>query len=136
MEILERRRHFRLPKNAQIICQEIAYPLAETPEVIAQMVDVSEGGVRLGIPQPFEAGTLMRIDLKLQGWHLHTSEFLKYDDTVLSRPLTAVARVVRQRPLEDGRHEVGLEFIDIWEDHWKAMREYLKKEKKKMIQKA
>ena len=132
MERSERRRHERIPKRARITCQEITYPLGAAPELDAEMVDVSEGGVRLVVDRPLAPEMPVQVALRLQGWHRHTAEFLKYDETSVSRPLTAIGRVVRARELDDGRHEVGVEFLDIWEDHWRAMRAYLEREKARL----
>ncbi len=132
MEHAERRRHERIPKRARITCQEITYPLGEAPELQAEMVDVSEGGVRLVLEKPLDPERPVQVALVLQGWHRHTSGFLKYDETSISRPLTAIGRVVRIRPLENGRYEAGIEFVDIWEDHWQAMRTYLEQEKRRL----
>jgi hypothetical protein len=132
MQEEERRRHFRLPKEARITCQEITYPLGQAPEVAVQMVDVSEGGVGFDAPLPLEVGTLLQVTLILQGWQRHTSEFLKYDETSLSKPLSAVGRVVRRQALGGGQYEIGVEFLDIWEDHWRAMRIYLERESAKL----
>lgn len=129
----ERRRYFRLPKEARITCQEITYPLGQSPEFEVYMVDVSEGGVGFkDSPREFVLGIPIQVALLLQGWHRHTSEFLKYDDTSISRPLTAVGRVTRCAKGDDGNYEVGVEFLDIWEDHWNAMRVYLEKERARL----
>jgi len=124
----ERRRHVRLPREALTTCQEITYPLGGELAVEIRMVDVSEAGVGFDAPRPFALGIPIQIALVLQGWHQHTSGFLKYDETALSKPLTAVGRVARCQPLEGGGYEIGVEFVDIWEDHWRAMRTYLEKE--------
>ncbi|MHB8766146.1 MAG: PilZ domain-containing protein [Deferrisomatales bacterium] len=124
----ERRRHARLPKDARITGQEITYPLGQAPELDLQMLDVSEAGARFDSPQPFAPGTLVQVALVLAGWHRHKTGFLKYDDTSVSKPLTALARVVRCLPAEGGVHELGVEFVDIWDDHWRAMRIYLERE--------
>ena len=129
----ERRRYFRLPKEARITCQEITYPLGNAPEFDVYMVDVSEGGVGFkDSPQEFPIGNPIQVALILQGWHRHTSEFMKYDDTSVSRPLTAIGQVMRCRPSDDGKFEVGVEFLDIWEDHWKAMRVQLEQERARL----
>lgn len=129
----ERRRYFRLPKEARITCQEITYPLGQAPEFDVRMVDVSEGGVGFAdAPKHFEEGQPIQVALLLQGWHRHTSEFLKYDDTSVSRPLTAVGQVVRCAQGQDGKYEVGVVFLDIWGDHWTAMRLYLEKERSRL----
>lgn len=125
----ERRKHFRLPKEAVTTCQAVTYPLGADPEVEVRMVDVSEGGVGVEGPRAFEVGSPVQVTLRLHGWHRHTSGFLRYDDTAVSKPLTAVGRVVRCRSLAAGEFEVGIEFVDIWDDHWRAMRLYLERER-------
>ena len=129
----ERRRYFRLPREARITCQEITYPLGKAPEFEVYMVDVSEGGVGFkDAPEAFPVGNPIQVALILQGWTRHTSEFMKYDDTSLSRPLMAIGQVVRCAPGDDGKFEVGVEFLDIWDDHWNAMRRYLEQERAKL----
>ena len=32
---------------------------------------------------------------------------------------------MRCEPAEAGRYEVGVQFLDIWDEHWQAMRRYL-----------
>jgi hypothetical protein len=93
-------------------------------------VDVSEGGVGFqAAPRELVLGSPIQVALLLPGWHRHTSEFLKYDDTSLSQPLTAVGQVTRCARGEDGTYEVGVKFLDIWADHWNAMRVFLEKER-------
>ncbi|WP_461393560.1 PilZ domain-containing protein [Deferrisoma sp.] len=128
----ERRRHERIPKRATITCQEITYPLGQAPELEAEMLDVSEGGVRLVLGRPLDPERPVQVALRLVGWSKHSSEFLKHDQDSVTRPLTAIGRVARHRPLDGGRHEVGIEFVDIWDDHWQAMRRYLEREKERL----
>ncbi|MEW6489149.1 MAG: PilZ domain-containing protein [Thermodesulfobacteriota bacterium] len=124
----DRRRHARLPREAVTTCQPITYPLGSEPETEIRMLDVSEGGVRFASHKPFAVGAPLQVALKLQGWHRHTTGFLKYDQTDLSEPLTAVGRVTRSEALPGGAYEIGVQFVDIWEDHWRAMRSFLRNE--------
>ncbi len=128
METTEQRRHRRLPRDGRVTVQAISYPLGETPEHAVRMLDVSAGGVRFRSPVAFPEDAVLQVALTLQGWHLHTSGFWRYDETAVSKPLTAIARVVRCTPAEDGAQEVGVQFLDIWEDHWRAMRLYLEEQ--------
>ena len=128
MDHQERRSHIRLPKDVRITCQEITYPLGMAEEVTVQMVDVSEGGVGLESPQPFAPGTVLQVALLLEGWQRYTTGFGRYDDGAVVKPLTAVGRVVRCAACADG-YDVGVELVDIWDDHWRAMRTYLERER-------
>lgn len=132
MDSSERRRHLRLPKEVRMTCQEITYPLGASTELELATVDVSEGGVRFEAPSAPVLGAVVQVALVLQGWHRHTSGFLKYEETAVSKPLTAIGRVVRCFPTPDGAYEVGVEFVDIWDDHWRAVRRYLEGEAERL----
>lgn len=127
MDSGNRRNHERLAKAARITCQEITYPLGLNPEAVVEMLDVSEGGVKLRAGEAFEPGALLQVALVLQGWQRHTTGFLRHDEDNFSKPLTAVGRVVRCVPAR-GAYDVGVQFLDIWDDHWRAMRIYLKRQ--------
>ena len=109
-------------------CQEVTYPLGLAPETEVRMVDVSEGGVRLECGTPLEVGTLLQVAVKMEGWQRYTASFSRYDDAGRSRPLTALGRVIRSVPSGAGEYEVGVQFLDIWDDHWRAMRQLLERE--------
>jgi hypothetical protein len=128
MEEKNRRTHLRLPKEARVTCQEVTYPLGQAPERSVRMLDLSEGGVRLESDLAYEDGTLLQVALSLEGWQRHTSSFLKHDEEMLDRPLTALGRTVRCEALGNDRYEIGMQFLDIWDDHWRAMRVFLNRE--------
>ncbi len=125
---MEQRSHFRLARSAQITCREVAYPLESAPEVGVRMVDVSEGGVRLEAPSAFRPGTLLKVSLALPGWQRHTAGFLRYGEETVAKPLVAVGEVVRSTAAGES-YEIGVRFLDIWTDHWNAMRLYLEGER-------
>jgi hypothetical protein len=131
MEIAERRAHFRLLKADRITCQEITYPLGQTEQINVKMVNVSEGGVGIEAPVPFEPGTLLQVALLLEGWQRYITGLDREPEGAPPKPLTSVGRVVRCVPAGDGRYSVGIQFVDIWDDHWNAMRLYLEKEREK-----
>lgn len=128
MEARERREHARLPRSGGITCQTVTYPLGLVPETEVRMLDVSEGGVKLDAPTAFEPGSLLQVALLLEGWHRHAEGLLKRALENPSRPLTALGRVIRCDPGEGGRYRVGVQFLDIWDEHWRAMRRYLEQE--------
>lgn len=122
----ERRRHARLARRASITCQEITYPLGLAEETSVTMLDVSEGGVRLTSPIGYAPDTLLQVALHLEGWERHDPGFRQPGQE--PKPLTALGRVVRCSDATDGQWELGVVFVDIWADHWRAMRIYLERE--------
>jgi hypothetical protein len=130
METKERRQYARLPRSVGITCQPVTYPLGLAAETAVQMLDVSEGGVRVHAPEAFEPGSLLQVALLLEGWQRHAAGFRKRDDDADTAPLTALGRVIRCDPAGPGRYELGIQFLDIWDEHWRAMRRYLEQEQR------
>jgi hypothetical protein len=125
----DRRKYFRLPRAARVTVQKITYPLGSTPEVEVTMMDVSEGGVKLRSTEPFALGDMLQVVLSLPGWYQHTSELFRFNEEHVNKPLTALARVARVETAPDGALELGVAFTNIWEDHWRAMRIYLDRQR-------
>jgi len=102
------------------------------PETPVSMLDVSESGVKFDAATPIAVGTTVQLALVLDGWNRHKKSFFRHDEPIPAPPLTALGRVVRCSPSKDGGNEIGVEFVDIWRDHWLAMKSYLEKEKEKL----
>lgn len=123
MDSGERRRHRRIGQDVEVTLKPISFPLDAAMAVVVEMSDVSEGGVGLLAPSPFAEGSSVEVSMKLPGWFRHTSAMTRYREE--DRPLMAVGRIIRCLPADDGKYDVGVEFTDIWEDHWRAMRQHL-----------
>jgi len=102
------------------------------PETPVSMLDVSESGVKFDSATPIAVGTTVQLALILEGWNRHKTGFFRQDEPFPAPPLTALGRVVRCSSSKDGGNEIGVEFVDIWRDHWLAMKSYLEKEKEKL----
>lgn len=123
METNERRKFLRIGRDAEVTMRLIAFPLESTVPVVVEMFDVSSGGVGMISPVEFSEGASVEVALKLPGWFKHTTTITRYRED--NRTLNAVGKVTRCLPMPDGTFELGVEFTDIWADHWKAMRQYL-----------
>ncbi len=123
MNDTDRRKHTRIGRDTVVSVKVLSFPLEDAETVKVEMDDVSSGGVGLVSPVPFDGGISLEVSLRLPGWFRHTSGMGRFRDEL--KPLTAVGRVTRCEPLPQGGYGVGVEFTDIWDDHWKAMRQYL-----------
>lgn len=123
MDTGERRKHRRIGQEVEVTLRLISFPLDASMSVAVEMTDVSEGGVGLNSPASFPEGASVEVSMKLPGWFSHTSTMTRYREE--DRPLMAVGRVIRCLSTEGGGYDVGVEFTDIWEDHWRAMRQHL-----------
>jgi len=123
MDELERRKFRRLARDSQVTVKALAFPLESGVAVGVEMQDISEGGVGVTSPASFEVEQTVEVTIKLPGWFKFTTTMTRYRDD--HTPLTAVGTVKRCSALEMGGFDLGIEFTDIWEDHWKAMRQHL-----------
>lgn len=124
MEEDDRRKDERIGRDAEVFVRVLSFPLGSSDTVKVEMNDVSGGGVGLLSPEPVDVGASVEVSITLPGWFRHTSAVGRFRDEL--KPLTAVGRVVRSEPVKGGGFELGVEFTDIWEEHWNAMRTYLK----------
>jgi hypothetical protein len=120
----EKRKFIRLAPDALVTIKPIIFPISKGKAVNAQMSDVSEAGVGLISPSPFEVGASVEVTLDLPGWYEHSLAVDRFRGS--DKPLVGLARVVRKEVHEEGGFDIGVEFTDIWDDHWRAMRKHLK----------
>lgn len=123
MEADDRRKHRRLGHDARVTVRALTFPLEESRPVEVEMCDVSPGGVRVLTPVMLPEGQPVEVCITLPGWYKHTHDHSRYRE--MDKPLTAVGKVLRCQDWSGEGLEAAIEFTDIWEDHWKAMRLYL-----------
>jgi hypothetical protein len=123
MDNEERRQHKRLCPENTLAVRELTFPVGTKPAVKVEMTDVSEGGLGFLSATPYAAGTSLELTITLPGWFRHTHAVSRYRED--DKPLVAVARVARCEPAAGGKSYIGVQFTDIWQDHWRAMRGHL-----------
>jgi hypothetical protein len=123
----EKRQFDRIPEDVSVTIKKIAYPLRDEPTVKALGKNISAGGICFAVPQPFDPGDLLSLEINLTGWQRHKSSYAAViDDELALAPLTAVAKVAWCRAQADTRHyEIGVIFENIYEDDYEALKKYL-----------
>ena len=125
---LKDRRNFpRISKETSIEVEELSYPLPREPGEDGVSKNIGAGGVCFTTAASYNPGTLLSIKINLLGWQRYKNSFTRTLDISSSRePLSGIGRVVWCQELEDeGGYEIGLEFVDIYEDDYKALMKYL-----------
>jgi hypothetical protein len=120
----EQRRYRRISENVSIEVSELTYPLDDAGGLPATGSDINEEGIRFAIDRPFAEGAVLQLRIQLVGWQRHKrSVAALIDDDKAAAPLTAVAEVVWCHPSTDGEkgHEVGVKFLNIYEDDYRAL---------------
>jgi len=123
----EKRQFHRIPETVTITLKKIAYPMTDDAVVEGIGKNISAGGVCFAVPQPYEPGDLLSLQVNLSGWQHHKSSYAAViDDEVAMAPLTAVAKVAWCRAKTDTQnYEIGVTFENIYEDDFQALKKYL-----------
>lgn len=126
----EQRTYPRIPKEALVTITKLEYPMPINAESTGVLKNIAGSGIRLTTASHYETGTRLSVNINLKGWRRHLKSVASIIDdtaaTVTTTPLTVVAEVVWSTPLPDGQnHEMGVKFLDIYEDEYNALKKYL-----------
>ncbi|MDS4029128.1 MAG: PilZ domain-containing protein [Candidatus Contendobacter sp.] len=126
----DKRDYPRLPKEADITLAKLEYPLSTEKEEFGALKNIAKGGIGLIVANAYEPGSRVSLKINLKGWRRYLKSVASIVDdsagTVATTPLTAIAEVVWTTPLPDGNgHEIGVKFLDIYEDEYNALKKYL-----------
>ena len=123
----ERRRFTRLPKNYKVEIRELTFPLNKD-WLSLKCVDISAGGLRLVTSCKFSPGQRLQVKIYIPRLNkFHPSFFKVFEDDV-SQTLEAVAEVAWVKEiLPLARYELGLRFVDVYEDDWLALHNMIKR---------
>lgn len=129
---MEKRAHSRLCKPFEVKIRSFAFPLQRQPTYEVHSADISEGGLRVHCAKRFDIGDKLQVTIFIPSLNKCHPGFFKVFESDVDQSLTAVAEVVRFQeviPLRD--YELGLKFLDIYEDDWQALRTLILKELRK-----
>ena len=123
----EKRQFHRMPETVAITVKKLVYPLTDDDAVKGVGKNISAGGVCFAVPQAYDPGDLLSLQVNLAGWQRHKSSYAAViDDDVAMAPLTAVVKVAWCRAQTDTRgYEIGVTFENIYADDFKALKKYL-----------
>jgi c-di-GMP-binding flagellar brake protein YcgR len=129
----EKRDHQRLRKPFQVEIRLFAFPVQSQPTIEVHSVDISGGGLLLHCSRKFAVGDKLQVTIHIPSLNKFHPGFFKVFESDLGQSLTAVAEVVRIEeivPLRD--YALGLKFLDVYEDDWKALENMIRKELRKL----
>ncbi len=123
----ERRNYPRISKEVKIEISEVSYPLAKDTGEYGFSKNIGAGGICFTLSTPFSPGTIVSAKIYLSRWQKYRRSFLQtLDVTTASEPLTAIGEIIWCSPMINGSgYEVGMKFLDIYEDDYKALTRYL-----------
>ena len=125
----DQRRFRRVSEQVSIDVNELTYPLPDNDGQPAEGRNIGEEGICFAIERSFAPGAVLSLKIRLVGWQRHKrSVAVLIDDDQAAAPLTVVAEVVwcRQTHSAPDRFEVGVKFLNIYEDDYRALCAHLK----------
>lgn len=114
-------------KEVTVEVSELKYPLKTEATEITRIKDISPKGICFSSSTLFKPKTILTATIHLSGWQRHKKNLsFMLDDTAIGKPLTVIAKVVWSKK-EKGKksYEVGLQFIDIHDDDYQALKKFL-----------
>ena len=119
----------RLPKEVSVTITKLEYPFSTEADESGVLKNIAKGGLCLAVANPYESGSRLSLKINLKGWRRYLKSVTAIVDdsagTVATTPLTAIAEVVWMSPSPDGGYEIGVKFLDIYEDEYNALKKYL-----------
>jgi len=126
----EKRQFQRIPETVTITVNKIAYPMTDDAAIKGVGINISAGGACFAVPQPYDPGDLLSLQVNLTGWQHHKSSYAAViDDELAMAPLIAVVKVAWCQVKADTQsYDIGVTFENIYEDDFKALKKYLSPE--------
>ncbi len=123
----KQRKFPRIPKEYPIKVAEIAFPLKEGAGKTGFAKNVSGSGICFIVSSPYKPKTLINLKIDMVGWQRHKKNVSSVLDSISAvAPLSAIAEVVWCEKLSNSaEYEIGVKFLDIYEDDYEALKKYL-----------
>jgi c-di-GMP-binding flagellar brake protein YcgR len=116
----DRRQYVRLQKPFTVTMQLFDFPPSDE-EVETVCKNISAGGMLLESPRGVCPGSMIKAKIHIPKLNKFHPGFFKVFENDLDQNLIALAEVVRSQELSQEAHELGLKFVDVYEDDWKAL---------------
>lgn len=126
-EMKDRRQFKRLNKELGVEVRKFVYPIKSQRVIKTRCLNISPGGILLDMPEKFNVGDKVQLTLYVPGLNRYHPSFFKVFESSVNQSLVAVAEVVRVE-LKGGSYKIGIKFLNIYEDDWKALYNLLMRE--------
>ena len=122
----ERREFARVPKQVPIEVTRLAFPMPGRADAHGHGKDIGGGGVCFTAGLAFQPRTMLSVKISIKGWSAHKKPHSRLVDIAGEEPFVAIAEVAWCRPAaESGLYDVGVRFVDVYADDFKALLKYL-----------
>lgn len=128
---VEKREYTRLPKTFRVEIRKLAFPLHAHKAQVVESVDISAGGLRVAARGSFELGDKLQVRVFIPSLNKFHPGFLKVFESDADQSMQAIGEVVRMDGSVGGGVMLGIKFVDVDQDDWKALHLKLQNELRK-----
>jgi hypothetical protein len=123
----DKRKYPRIPKEIPVEVQILTYPLPDKSTETAHSKDISRMGLCFLSEVFHEPGNILSLKIGLQGLAGYKRPHSRLVDLSEPEPLSVIGEVVWCHASNEGRaFEVGIRFVNVYEDDERALANYLK----------
>ncbi len=124
--VSDQRKFPRISKTVTVEVNPLTYPLPREPGERCVSKNISGGGICFTISKRYKPETLLNLKISIPGWQSYKKPFSRIMDIASESPLTAIAEVVWCQKLSNGSgYDVGIKFVNIYEDDYSALMNYV-----------
>ncbi len=124
----ELRKFPRIPATLTVKASVLSYPVSEEEDIKAISKNISQGGISFVSPVFYEPETPLSLKIFIPGWNEYKKPFSVLVDLSKDDFFTAIGKVVWcGKNGHNKEYEIGIKFINIYEDDYKALSAYIKK---------
>ena len=116
----------RVPKEIQIEVKKVEYPLSDDSGEGGTTRDITKQGICFTSPTQYEAGKMLSLNMRINGWHRHRKGLTTILSDTLSEMdiLTVITEVMWSKASDDHGYDIGVKFINVYEDDIIALEKY------------
>jgi len=123
---MDQRKIHRIPKQVPVSVTKLSYPMTTADGEPGLGTDISLGGIRFLSPVPYEIGAILSLKIELAGWQGYRKPHSLFVDMAAEEPFSAVGEVVWCRePNERLAFEIGIKFVNVYDEDLRALERYL-----------
>lgn len=125
----ERREYVRMPKNIRVDLSRFAYPLNAQRIHTVECINISAGGLLLQSPQKFETGEKVQVRIYMPRLNKFHPSYFKVFESTEGQNVLAIGEIARsEEKIPLSKYELGIRFVDVYEDDWRALYQLLQSE--------
>lgn len=125
----ERRSFERLPRQFRVQLMPLAFADSRQPTLSTRCLNISAGGILLEAERFIQVGEKVQVRLFLPRLNKYHPSYFKVFESSVDQNVLAVAEVVRCETKAPGHsYEIGIKFLDVYEDDWQALYRMLQAE--------